>query len=146
MICQMGTVRLGVALMALALAPAVLAADMSLGEFEYVNSCAACHGLGGKGDGPVTDFLSGAEPPDLTVLQSNNGGVFPVSAIYATIEGADGPSVHGSREMPVWGSRFHARATGDASMDVAFSQLEADSYVQARILALIEYLSSLQVN
>ncbi len=61
---------------------AAQAQDMTLGEFEYQNSCVACHGVSGKGDGPVTDFLSGAVVPDLTVSAkqqrrgvSGNGGV-----------------------------------------------------------------------
>ena len=41
---------------------------MSLGEFEYRNSCAQCHGVSGKGDGPVASSLA-KPPPDLTMLQ-----------------------------------------------------------------------------
>jgi mono/diheme cytochrome c family protein len=49
---------------------------ISLGEFEYRNSCAQCHGLSGKGDGLVASSLKKV-PTDLTVLQKSNGGVFP---------------------------------------------------------------------
>jgi mono/diheme cytochrome c family protein len=123
---------------------AIQAQEMTLGEFEYLNSCVACHGASGKGDGPVTDFLSGATVPDLTVLQSNNGGVFPVTAVYETINGAEAASAHGTRDMPIWGDRFRERAEGDS--DPYFLGSSAQGYANTRILALIEYLASIQVD
>lgn len=118
--------------------------DMTFGQIEYMNSCVACHGVSGKGDGPVTDFLSGAVPTDLTVMQQNNGGVFPVIAVYDMIEGSMLPSAHGTRDMPIWGNRFRDRTTAPDGVTV-FSPSETERYVNARILALIEYLASLQV-
>lgn len=121
-----------------------IAESGGMGEYEYLNSCAACHGVSGKGDGPVTDFLSGAAPSDLTVLQKNNGGVFPLLAVYDTIGGTDVASVHGSRDMPIWGSRFRQRLDKSDVPD-SFSTLETELYVHARILALVEYLAGIQV-
>lgn len=114
---------------------------MSLGEFEYRNSCAQCHGKSGKGDGPVASSLK-KTPADLTTLQKNNGGVFPVTRVYSIIEGTADVRVHGPRDMPVWGNRFLARAENDED---SFSAAEAKEYVTTRILALIEYLSTMQV-
>lgn len=115
---------------------------MSLGKFEYNNSCVPCHGASGKGDGPVTDFLSGAKPPDLTVLQKNNGGVFPVATVYAMIDGSDVASAHGTRDMPIWGNRFRARVT--ESYDPGFSSTEPEAFARSRVLALVDYLASIQ--
>jgi len=141
----MRTTNLALCLMvgALVSGNAAQAQDMTLGEFEYQNSCVACHGVSGTGDGPVTDFLSGAVVPDLTVLQSNNGGVFPVTAVYEAIDGSDVASAHGTRDMPIWGSRFRQRAS-DAS-DPHFSASGSEGYANTRILALIEHLASIQV-
>ncbi|WP_439155432.1 c-type cytochrome [Yoonia sp.] len=120
------------------------AQDMTLGEFEYQNSCAACHGPAGKGNGPVTDFLSGAVPSDLTQLQKNNGGVFPVQMVYEAIAGGADASAHGTRDMPIWGNRFRQRVTESA--DGYFSPMATERYVNSRILALTEYLASIQEN
>lgn len=124
-------------------ATTVQSQSMTLGEFEYQNSCAVCHGISGAGDGPVTDFLSGAVPSDLTVLQENNGGVFPVTAVYEMILGSDTASVHGTRDMPIWGNRFRERVA--QSEDGNFTPMATENYVNARVLALTEYLASIQV-
>lgn len=110
-----------------------------VGEFEYMNSCASCHGMSGKGDGPLADLLNTA-PPDLTQLQKNNGGVFPVSAAFEMIEGVGDVAAHGSRQMPAWGMRYSERAESGPD----FSPGEVTNYPRARILALIEYLSRIQ--
>ena len=115
---------------------------ISLGEFEYTNSCAQCHGASGKGDGWMAEFLN-ATTTDLTVLQKNNGGVFPVNYVYKTIDGTEEVRIHGPREMPTWGYRFFARPLNDE--DAGFSSDEDNrEYAKARILALIEYLSTMQ--
>lgn len=116
---------------------------ISLGEFEYQNSCVQCHGIAGKGDGPFSEFMSGAVPSDISILQKNNGGVFPVTAVYSIIEGSDLVGAHGTRDMPMWGSRYRARVEADT--DPNFTPAETDAYVRTRILSLIEYLASLQV-
>lgn len=81
------------------------AQEMSYGEAEYLNSCAVCHGLDGKGDGPLGDVLL-KRPADLTHLSDRNGGAFPYSRVFATIDGRFAVPSHGDREMPVWGRQF----------------------------------------
>ena len=74
----------------------------SNGKQMYVSYCASCHGVDGKGQGPVAPALKTA-PVDLTLLTKLNHGKFPDTHIVSTLEmGADTPS-HGSVEMPVWG-------------------------------------------
>jgi mono/diheme cytochrome c family protein len=69
--------------------------------------CAACHGKGGKGDGPAAPGLRHA-PPDLTLLAYRNGGKFPRDRVKAIIAGQEqSAATHGSHEMPVWGPVFH---------------------------------------
>ena len=65
-----------------------------VGEVEYLTSCSACHGLDGRGDGPLRGELK-SKPADLTVLAKKNNGVFPLNAIYETIDGRKSVSAHG---------------------------------------------------
>lgn len=111
------------------------------GAEEYAASCAKCHGMSGAGDGPLAGYLN-ARIPDLTRIQRENGGVFPVTAIYRIIDGSDASGVHGNSEMPAWGDRFRIRGAYVANPD--FRDAEAATYAQFRILALVEYLASIQ--
>ena len=82
------------------------AQDISLGKTQYQSSCAPCHGIDAKGDGPVGKELK-KSPADLTVLAKNNNGVFPYDTVYQMIDGRNSTiSSHGTREMPAWGFRF----------------------------------------
>jgi len=72
--------------------------------FRYY--CASCHGVDGKGDGPVTPALN-TKLQDLTTIAQRNGGMFPLQRIEKIISGDEEMQAHGSREMPVWGPIFH---------------------------------------
>jgi len=78
---------------------------MSYGEAEYLNSCAVCHGVEGKGDGPLGEMLV-KRPADLTSISRRNGGRFPYARVIAVIDGRYDVPGHGNREMPVWGRQF----------------------------------------
>jgi mono/diheme cytochrome c family protein len=93
--------------------------------------CATCHGLDGKGGGPVAGQLK-TRPADLTVLAKRNAGKFPAERVGKFIDGQDESiQVHGSREMPVWGPIFH--------------QIEEDQdFGNVRIANLVRYLSVIQ--
>ncbi|MBN2907865.1 MAG: c-type cytochrome [Rhodobacteraceae bacterium] len=127
---------------ALLLPPVAQAQQMTLGEAEFVNSCAQCHGLSGTGDGVLAGYLN-TPLPDLTGLQAANGGVFPVSYIYRVIEGGATVGAHGTREMPAWGQRYSYDANRVLGME--HSEAEMGGFVRGRILALIEYIASIQV-
>ena len=72
------------------------------GKQMYVNYCAPCHGVDGRGQGPVASALK-TPPPDLTVLARNNHGKFPDSHVATVLENGSLIASHGSAEMPVWG-------------------------------------------
>ncbi|SPH25088.1 hypothetical protein DEA8626_04124 [Defluviimonas aquaemixtae] len=127
---------------ALATLPLCTAAqDVSIGGAEFMNSCAQCHGPGGKGDGVIAGFLT-KSAPDLTALQSSNGGVFPVSRVYAIIDGSEAAGAHGSSQMPAWGMRYNAKAP--RALGWEYSTADQEAYVRGRILALIEHIATLQ--
>jgi mono/diheme cytochrome c family protein len=74
----------------------------SSGRQMYENYCAPCHGVDGRGNGPVAASLK-KQPADLALLSKNNGGKFPSSHVMSVLEfGIVNPS-HGTSDMPVWG-------------------------------------------
>ena len=75
------------------------------GEEAYGRYCASCHGLEGKGDGPVAASLRRA-PTDLTQLARRSGGRFDERYVMSVIDGRRLVAEHGPREMPVWGATF----------------------------------------
>jgi mono/diheme cytochrome c family protein len=121
---------------------ALLAQQKSdVGKREFEANCESCHGVDGKGFGSLVDLLR-SKPTDLTALTKQNKGIFPMRRIYEVIEGANVPS-HGSRDMPVWGREFRLK---DAEYyHEAHGLYDAEAAVRARILALLEYISRLQV-
>lgn len=118
------------------------AQEMSVGQREFDNNCATCHGTTGKGDGPLAGYLTG-KLPDLSALSKNSGGVFPVARMYEVIDGREAVGAHGTREMPVWGSEYNAQA-GTSMLGYYYTGPDIDAFVRGRVLALIEYISTLQ--
>jgi mono/diheme cytochrome c family protein len=75
------------------------------GKKIFVNYCASCHGVEGKGNGPAAVALKPA-PTDLTTLAKANEGKYPAGFVSAVLKFGRNPAAHGSSDMPVWGSRF----------------------------------------
>lgn len=113
--------------------------EIDEGKQSFEAQCAVCHGMDAKGNGPYTPSLKVA-PPDLTTLAKRNGGVFPVDRITQVIDGRAQIAAHGSRDMPVWGTRFAVNAA-EHFVDVPYDQ---EIYIRSQILALIDYLNRLQ--
>src|SRR3974377_1131790 len=83
---------------------ASVADQIDAGKQEFETSCAVCHGLSGKGDGPYEPVLQAPYLPDLTTIRKRSGGVSPKNRVYETIDGRASVATHGTpREMPVWG-------------------------------------------
>ncbi|MGA8152277.1 MAG: cytochrome c [Terriglobales bacterium] len=74
----------------------------------YKDYCAACHGVAGKGDGPVVEFLK-VPPPDLTTMAKRNNGEFPAEHFAAVLRFGTESHPHGTSDMPIWGPLFRSR-------------------------------------
>lgn len=131
-----------VSLVSAGLAQAQGTTKYDIGKREYMSKCVVCHGQNGTGDGSYSELLK-KPASDLTVLKKNNGGVFPFERVYAVIDGRDMIKGHGDRDMPVWG-RDYSTATAKAAEYFVDVPYDAEMYVRARILALIDYLNRLQ--
>ncbi len=103
----------------------------SSGKEMYMAYCASCHGIGGKGDGPVAPALK-SNVPDLTSLAKRNNGKFPDFHVMEEIRGDVNHASHGSQDMPIWGPVF--RAASDRQQ----------AQVQQRIRNLTRHIESLQ--
>ena len=68
--------------------PDAAAAQLTFtGTDAFKDYCAVCHGTSARGDGPLADKMK-RRPPDLTVLATQNGGVFPAeSTTFAETNG-----------------------------------------------------------
>lgn len=102
----------------------------------YESFCASCHGIGGKGDGPVAPLVK-IGVPDLTRIALRDGGEFPTEDVKRTIDGRFDRPAHGARDMPVWGWQFYNSTTRDDPGERA--------RVDALIGKLVDYLRSIQV-
>ena len=55
-----------------------------IGQAEYMNSCATCHGASAGGDGPLAELMT-VPVPDLTMISAGNDGVFPMLSVIQVI-------------------------------------------------------------
>jgi mono/diheme cytochrome c family protein len=119
--------------------------DFDAGKYEYQIGCAACHGVDGKGMGPV-GALFGKPPANLTVLAKKNNGVFPFNYVYEVIDGRQVVLAHGTRDMPIWGNRYTPSPNRAASPTEGFvnPSYDPETIVRMRILAVMDYLNRIQ--
>ena len=104
---------------------------------EFRASCASCHGIDGKGHGPLRKHLT-IKPSDLTVLAKNNNGQYPFKKVMKTIDGRAGILVHGESAMPVWGQRYRE----EAGLEIHF--VDYERVIRGRILELVYYIQNIQ--
>jgi mono/diheme cytochrome c family protein len=83
------------------LAGPAAAQDPGRGAELFAGHCAACHGSGAEGAGPMADILRVA-PPDLTRLAAAEGGTFPMERVVRAIDGRTMILSHGG-PMPLFG-------------------------------------------
>ncbi|HEY3044993.1 MAG TPA: cytochrome c [Vicinamibacterales bacterium] len=106
-------------------APPRLVIESMTGEDSFMFYCAPCHGLSGRGEGPVAGSLK-TLPPDLTALAKRNGGTFPRTDVISFVTGvSDRLPTHGPSDMPVWGPIFRALDPSDARVKIRIENIVA---------------------
>jgi len=101
------------------------------GKEMFVQYCAPCHGIDGKGNGPAASAMK-SQPTDLTQLARKHDGKYPANSIASVLKFGGGPSAHGSADMPVWGPLLQ-------SLDKFH-----DTAVQQRVSNIVSYIETLQ--
>jgi mono/diheme cytochrome c family protein len=99
------------------------------GQKLYMQYCASCHGVDGKGSGPVAPSLKEAAP-DLTTIAKREGK-FDGVKIQLYISGETRTPAHGTKDMPVWGYIFRQKGVGQSATTM-------------NIYALTKYVESIQ--
>ena len=105
-----------------------------VGKKDFITYCASCHGSGGKGDGPIVNYLL-RKPIDLTQLSKNYGNVFPFDRVYGVFDGTYVFKEHGTSEMPIWGHKFILEAKADN---------KPSDTAKAKVLDIILYIQVIQ--
>jgi mono/diheme cytochrome c family protein len=112
---------------------------VDIGKTEFEVHCAICHGTNAKGKG-LDAYNLEVEPPNLTLLAKNNGGVFPVDRIIDVIDGRARIKSHGLREMPNWGKQYAV----SGAEHFAGSPYDQEAFIRGRVLILVDYLRRIQ--
>lgn len=99
------------------------------GADEFARHCAICHGLDGRGSGPLAQAMKIA-PTDLTRIAAQNKGEFPSAKIADVIRNGGGVLGHGTSAMLPWGKYFSEKHNPEVG--------------RGRINALVGYIESLQ--
>ncbi|MFN3577939.1 MAG: c-type cytochrome [Tabrizicola sp.] len=128
--------RLVLLVAALGLAACVEKERVPTGAEDFATYCAACHGAGGKGDGPAAERLD-RRPADLTRIAARNGGVFPGTRVMAKIWGYTGGR-NGASPMPQFGPLLQGDLVPyDGGDGIA-------TPTPVRLVQIAEYLKTLQ--
>lgn len=130
-------------LLVLTIAGIANADEARIGEQEFKAHCAVCHGANGKGDSAFTGLLKVAIP-DLTQLSKKHNGVFPISRVYELIDGRAEIKAHGSRYMPIWGSRYSAELTEAIDPFLPERKKAIEKIVNTRVIELVFFIASIQ--
>ena len=99
----------------------------------YSRYCAACHGVEGRGDGPVANVLR-PRPPNLRQLHRK----FPLpfdARLREFIDGRNMPRAHGESDMPVWGARLHREVSPSLRRELA---------TLGTLTLILDYLETIQ--
>lgn len=82
--------------------------DLKRGEALYQQQCAACHGVGGAGDGSLS---AGMEPPPIAFTDTDRAAERSAFALYqVTTQGLDGTAMASFASLPVedrWALAFY---------------------------------------
>lgn len=106
------------------------------GRSVYLDKCAACHGVAGKGNGYLAASLESA-PPDLTQIAARRDGVWPALEIMGIVDGYSKRYFPYS-DMPIYDEFLEGNlVTFDTGNGI-------QTQIPAGLLAISNYLETIQ--
>ncbi|KNG91865.1 hypothetical protein ATO11_20430 [Pseudaestuariivita atlantica] len=108
----------------------------SVGEQLFESNCASCHGVTGRGDGPLAKGLRTA-PADLTQIAARRDGVWPMLEVMSILDGYL-KKTNPRNDMPVFDDFLVGRMV-DFETGNGLTTL-----VPAKLIAMANYLETLQ--
>ena len=106
------------------------------GKALFADNCAACHGTGGMGDGPLAAQLQSA-PANLTRIALDADGNFPRARVMSIIDGYARSDL-GGPGMPEFGALLEGDLIPFDSGDGVLTP------TPRKLVAVLEYLIELQ--
>ncbi len=108
----------------------------SSGRTAFINSCASCHGLTGRGDGPLAAELE-VKPANLTKIAARRDGLWPMVEVMSIIDGYHRRTLP-REKMPIFGDLAEGKL---GPFDAGDGRLTP---TPVKLIALANYLESIQ--
>jgi hypothetical protein len=108
----------------------------SEGQSLYMENCASCHGVTGRGDGPAATGLR-TPPADLTQIAARRDGVWPMLEVMSIVDGYSRRTLKRD-EMPI----FDDFLDGD-TIDVDTGN-GLKTPMSTKLIEMVNYLETLQ--
>ncbi len=106
------------------------------GQMLYMENCASCHGVTGRGDGPsATDLMT--PPADLTKIAARRDGIWPMLEVMSIIDGYSRSTLQRD-EMPIFDDFLGG---GMTDFDTGNG---LRTPVQTNLIKMVDYLEKLQ--
>lgn len=107
-----------------------------VGKVLYVQNCVSCHGVDGRGNGPVAASMA-TPPADLTRIAARRDGVWPLLEVMAILDGYNRNTLP-REDMPVF----------ESFLDNEMSEFDTGNgvmtLVPTKLIEIVYYLESIQ--
>lgn len=108
----------------------------SVGELLFEGNCISCHGVAGRGDGPLAAGL-GTAPADLTQIAARRDGVWPMLEVMSILDGYL-KTTNPREDMPVFEGFL------DDEMVEFDTGNGVTTLVPTKLIEVVNYLEALQ--